>query len=152
MFGVWCLVFGVCVCVCVCAFFLVWHSCAVCWLFASVPAALCCFALRARVPVVSVCPRKICPQQCEARAQNMHAARAVIAQLVARRSHNPKVVSSILTHRIALCRMQEPGKAGGHAKPWFCRPILNGAMAKMHTPTVGLEPMTTRLRALRSAD
>ena len=25
---------------------------------------------------------------------------AVIAQLVARRSHNPKVVSSILTHRI----------------------------------------------------
>ena len=28
--------------------------------------------------------------------------KAVIAQLVARRSHNPKVVSSILTHRRAL--------------------------------------------------
>ena len=28
---------------------------------------------------------------------------AVIAQLVARRSHNPKVVSSILTHRTLLC-------------------------------------------------
>ena len=27
---------------------------------------------------------------------------AVIAQLAARRSHNPKVVSSILTHRISL--------------------------------------------------
>ena len=27
---------------------------------------------------------------------------AVIAQLVARRSHNPKVVSSILTHRIVF--------------------------------------------------
>ena len=29
--------------------------------------------------------------------------RAVIAQLAARRSHNPKVVSSILTHRISPC-------------------------------------------------
>ena len=28
---------------------------------------------------------------------------AVIAQLAARRSHNPKVVSSILTHRIFFC-------------------------------------------------
>ena len=30
----------------------------------------------------------------------IHSSIAVIAQLVARRSHNPKVVSSILTHRI----------------------------------------------------
>ena len=30
---------------------------------------------------------------------------AVIAQLVARRSHNPKVVSSILTHRIFLAAL-----------------------------------------------
>ena len=32
---------------------------------------------------------------------------AAIAQLVARRSHNPKVVSSILTRRIFLLRIKE---------------------------------------------
>ena len=50
---------------------------------------------------------------------------AVIAQLVARRSHNPKVVSSILTHRISACqhlprslgRNEETQPQGGPRKP-----------------------------------
>ena len=36
---------------------------------------------------------------------------AVIAQLAARRSHNPKVVSSILTHRISSCQAALAGMA-----------------------------------------
>ena len=38
---------------------------------------------------------------------------AVIAQLVARRSHNPKVVSSILTHRIRLAGLWRPSNCKG---------------------------------------
>ena len=62
-------------------------------------------------------PRPPAPQGC--------ARRAVIAQLVARRSHNPKVVSSILTHRITsktarCCFLGKGGQeAGPCARPWL---------------------------------
>ncbi len=38
-------------------------------------------------------------------------------------------------------------------KPWEDgKPLKKGEGGKLQTPTVGLEPTTTRLRALRSAD
>ena len=48
--------------------------------------------------------------------------RAVIAQLAARRSHNPKVVSSILTHRISPCQYLPEWQAGEQG----CRMVMGG--------------------------
>ena len=60
---------------------------------------------------------------------------ASLAQSVARRSHNPKVVSSILTRSIFT-----PATAFGSFD-----------FHKM-APPVGLEPTTTGLKGLRSTD
>ena len=51
--------------------------------------------------------------------------RVAVAQLVARKSHNPKVVSSILT-----CHTRD---------------LLRGGMTKTGVPPVGVEPATVRL-------
>ena len=67
-------------------------------------AAWCALQKRARLELLS---------------QNPANAKAAIAQLVARRSHNPKVVSSILTRRSAIYRCLTAGNncpACGHHK------------------------------------
>ena len=46
---------------------------------------------------------------------------AVIAQLVARRSHNPKVVSSILTHRITILCGVSVERHATHGCATLCR-------------------------------
>ena len=71
---------------------------------------------------------------------------AVIAQLVARRSHNPKVVSAILTDRILTpLSLPQPHACRKHAHCRFFGLIIAISDYSIAKPPVGFEPTTSRL-------